>query len=77
MRDIFNEMFRVLKNNLIEDGEIGTDLQKYFEGVFKITLVVLNDSPEFLSFYYFEFVNNLPMNKADVLRSAILAAYPK
>ena len=39
--------------------------------------MVLHDYPEFLCFYYFHFINHLPLYRTGNLRNMILAAYPR
>lgn len=77
MQELFNELFSFLKENIYENSPSSPALEKFFEGTLKLCLVVLHDYPEFFCFYYFEFINHLPLYKTGNLRNMILAAYPK
>jgi hypothetical protein len=77
MQELFNALFTFLKENIYEHSTSSPSLEKFFEGVLKICLVVLHDFPEFLCYYYFQFINNLPLYRTGNLRNMILAAYPK
>jgi len=77
MQELFNALFIFLKENIYENSETTPALEKFFEGTLKICLVVLHDYPEFLCYYYFQFINNLPLYRTGNLRNMILAAYPK
>jgi len=76
MQELFNELFEFLKDNIYENCPVTPSLVKLFEGTLKLCLVVLHDYPEFLCYYYFEFINHLPLYQTVNLRNMILAAYP-
>lgn len=77
MHQLLNKLFEFLKENIYEDCPNTPALEKLFEGTLKLCLIVLHDYPEFLCFYYFEFINHLPLYQTVHLRNMILAAYPR
>ena len=77
LHELFNEQFNFLKENIYENSPTSPALEKFFEGTLKLVLVVLHDYPEFLCYYYFQFINHLPLYRTGNLRNMILAAYPR
>lgn len=77
MQELLNELFEFLKQNLYENCKVTPSLDRLFEGIQKLCLVILHDFPEFFCYYYFEFINHLPLYQTGKLRNMILAAYPK
>lgn len=77
MHELFSELFGFLKENIYENSEDSTSLEKFFEGTMKTVAIVLHDYPEFLVHYSFQFINKLPLYRTGNLRNMILAAFPK
>ena len=77
LKELFIALFKFLKDNIYENSENSPALQKFYEGTFKLSVVVLHDYPMFFWVYYFDLINHLPWYKTSNLRNTILAAYPK
>ena len=77
LKELFIALFKFLKENIYENSENSPALEKFYEGTFKLWLVVLHDYPMFFWVHYFDLINNLPLYRTLNLRNSILAAYPK
>lgn len=61
---------------MIPGQKVPTGLQKFYEATLRVVLVIRHDFPEFLSDFYFNFVNSLPEHCIQ-LRNIILSAQPR
>lgn len=60
MADLFTELYMFIDKYLIHDGEIVDVLKKFFEGSLRLTMTVHNQFKDFMSHFYFDFVNMIP-----------------
>ena len=47
LKELFIALFKFLKENIYENAENSPALEKFYEGTFKLCLVVLHDYPVF------------------------------
>ena len=69
------DMLVFLKQNIFPNQPLNEDLQILVDGVTKFFYCIAKDYMNFISVYYFEFINAIP-DKLKQIRNLILSAFP-